>query len=224
MKNLPFFVFSVLFLFACQKEQTSDSLPDEESQFEPQYYVAAINRNMSTFHSIWDSVYQNYPMDVFCACDCNTSSVIQSEVNSRIVHYDGFSEFSAWNFSCEDFMSGIGATCGKEVSYTDSLLSSKLSELLQNNLISQEEYSIIDSLFVKIVSTPENIDFQSYFQDWENLDLDESPTNGLITYTMIEYSRQTFVYFNDFPNPPIDKSEFLVHKLAGGCFGAYNLD
>ena len=159
-------------------------------------------------------------MSVFCACDCNTSSVIQSEVNSRIVNYDGFSEFSAWNFSCENFMNGIGATCSKEVAYTDSLLSSKLSEMLLNNLISQEEHSILNSLLGEIVTTPKSIDFQSYSQNWENLDFDESPTNGLITYTMIEYSRQTIEYFDDFPNPTMDEPTFLVHKAAGACFGA----
>ncbi len=207
-------------LSACHKDQILDSSLNEEHQFDPQYYVAAINGNQNTFYSIWDSVYQNYPMSVFCNCDCITSSVIQNEVNSRIINYEGFSDFSIWSFPCEVFMNGIGGTCGKELSYTDSLLTSQLSEILSLNLISQEEYSILDSLFNEIVSAPLAIDFQKYFQAWENIDLQKSPTNGLMPYTIIEYSSQAYEYFRTFPNPTLDPPVFLAHKLAGGCFGA----
>mgnify|MGYP001231959964 CR=1 FL=1 len=218
MKPLKFsftcFLLSALF-FACEKESSQ-----KESQLTPKYYITDINGTQNTFLSIWDSVYQTYPMSVFCNCDCTTSSVIQNEVNSRIVNFENFEDFSPWDFTCEEFMNGIGGTCGKEIAFTDSLLTSKLSEMLSIRLISQEEYSILNSLFNEIVTAPMSIDFQQYNQDWENIDFQESPSNGMIPYAIIEYSRLATEYFTDFPNPTLDGPTFLIHKVAGGCFGA----
>lgn len=217
MKKLCFVLTFVVLLFTgCQKDRYSSALMENVYQ---DVHFRALEAPAAMFE-VWNTTYQNHPMSVFCACDCSTSDVIQHEINTQIINYKGFEDFRLWEYSCEVFMNGIAGTCGEEIEVTDTMIQNKLDELYAINLITAQEQNLIAALSSEVNNSLSTVNFDRYKALWEQLDLTEHPSNGLVSLSLIEYSKQAVDYFGNFPNPPIDQSTFLLHKVAGGLFGA----
>lgn len=214
--NLILLVLAIsIVAVSCQKEEP----PQDESSNQEVYQRAAAATQ--SFFEIWDNVYSQYPMSVFCACDCTTSETIQNEVNAQLPGYEGFEDFRAWGFSCQEFMGGIGATCGQEVSYTRALLMNSLNDGLNLGIITDSEHGLLSDLVNEGLSAPASIDFDAYKQRWNSLGLANTANRGMTSYSLIVNTEAAVNYFDDFPNPPIEPTQFLIHKVAGGLFGAW---
>ncbi len=190
--------------------------------------IQPANNNSNSFRlksqnywAVFDSIYSNHDPMFFCQCNCESFETGQSELQYYLSQYPEYENYDFVNQTCSEMMENYG--CGKSFADQKGLAVSRIDQLVNSSLISQEEANILVSFIDGIISDPMNIDFENFQKQFDALPNNSLPISTAITEAVIYNSQIAHNYFIPFEPLPGDGpiEPFLVNKLVGGIIGGF---
>lgn len=217
IKKSVFFSFLGMFLISCEKDDNLEIInPNYENSPKKMYRLS----NQDIF-DVFDNVYSNYDIAIFCQCDCNAFSIAQNEVKN---HLETFPDYQDYNFrilNCSDY--ATNSSCGKPLNSSLMMIDEKIQEIVNLNFIDNNEKDFLIDFINDVVQNPTSINFQSYRDDYNNFAPNDLPLSSEVIDVTIHYVENAVNYFDDFTPRPgdIEPNPFIVNKVVGGIIGGF---
>jgi hypothetical protein len=131
------------------------------------------------FHAFWDAAIEEYTMETFCACDCNSALTAQDAFNDHYSLLPEEFQFQPTNLDCSDLMPAFGYACGLTVPQIANRLR---NDLVVNEFFTSEEVILVSNLISDLEINGINVNFNDYRDSWTNLTSSSSVNNGVSAF------------------------------------------